>query len=201
MINTIIFDIGNVLAHFGWKEYLQGCRYDEETFQKIGKATVFNKLWLEWDRGLQESEELVELCCQQEPSVEKEIREFFGNIDTFIKEYDYSADLVKQLKENGYKVYVLSNYSKATYEHDSKNFQFMGYMDGGIVSYQINHVKPEPAIYEALINKYNINPEEAVFLDDLPENLMGAKAFGIHTVLMQSYEQAMEDFRKLGVRI
>ena len=201
MINTVVFDIGNVLAHFGWKEYLQSCGYEDEIFQRISKATVLNKLWFEWDRGLQEREKLIELCCQQDPGVEIQIREFFGNIHKFIIEYDYSEDFVKQLKENGYKVYILSNYSKASYEHDSKSFKFIKHIDGAIISYRINHVKPEPEIYKALIDTYQINPEEAVFLDDLQPNLEGAKAFGFQTVLMQSYDQAREDFRKLGIRI
>jgi len=201
MIKTIIFDIGNVLAKFAWKEYLQECDYEEDIRQKISNATVQSKFWKEWDRGDKAETEIIEQCCQHAPEIEKEVRIFFDHILSMVKEYEYSEGLVKQLKENGYKIYLLSNYSRWHFINDSKKFRFLQYVDGGIISYEINHVKPEAEIYEALINKYNLNPEEAVFLDDLQENLEGAKLFGFHTIQVKSYEQTLIDLRNLRVRI
>lgn len=201
MITTIVFDIGNVLAHFGWKEYLQSCGYEEELLNRISAATVRNPMWNEWDRGCREAADLIEECCRQNPEIEGEIRVFFDNVFSLVQEYDYAPGLVKQLKDNGYKVYVLSNYSKYIFEHDREEFQFLQYVDGGVISYQLKHVKPEPEIYEALINTYGINPEQAVFIDDLPDNLEGAKPFGFHTICKQSYEQMLHELREKGVTI
>lgn len=201
MINTIIFDIGNVLIKFRWEDYLKDCGYDEEVIQKVANATVNNKLWKEWDRGEKETDELINLCCKQEPCVEKEIRKLFDDFLQLVEEYDYSADFIKNLKQNGYKVYLLSNYSKRNFELGKEYFKFYPYVDGGVISYEIQHIKPEAEIYEALIKKYKINPNEAVFLDDLQENLEGAKPFGFATIQVISYEQTLEDLRELGVRI
>jgi putative hydrolase of the HAD superfamily len=82
-----------------------------------------------------------------------------------------------------------------------ENFKFYKHVDGGVISYEVKHIKPEPEIYEDIIRKYNINPEEAVFLDDIQANLDGAKAFGFHTVLVSGYEKALADLRELGVRV
>lgn len=201
MINTIIFDIGNVLIDFRWEAYLKDCAYDEDVIHKVGNATVNNKLWKEWDRGAKEVDELIELSCKIEPSVEKEIRKFFDDFLLLVDEYDFSADFLKNLKQNGYKIYLLSNYSKRNFELGKAYFNFMEYVDGGLISYEIKHIKPEPEIYEALIKKYNINPEEAVFLDDLQENLDGATPFGFSTIQVKSHEQTLEELRKLGVHI
>lgn len=201
MIHTVIFDIGNVLAHFGWKDYLISCNYDEETLNRISKATVQSDFWLEWDRGAKESTELIELSCSKEPSLEKEIRDFFENFHSMIIEYDYAADLVKKLRNNGYKVYILSNYSKTGYEKQKDTFEFMKHIDGGIVSYKIKHVKPEAAIYQALIEKYQFNPSEAVFLDDLQINIDAAKKLGFNAIRFETYDQAIEELRDLGIRI
>jgi len=201
MINTIVLDIGNVLAHFRWEEYIKECGYEEDVIRKISNATVLSKLWLEWDRGVREKAELIELYCMQEPSVEKEIRAFFDNILTFVKEYDYSAEFVQRLKANGYRVYLLSNYARWHFEYDKENFKFMKYVDGGIISYEIQYVKPEAEIYRELIRKYDINPMEAVFLDDLQVNLDGAKPFGFQTIQFKSFEQGIEELRLLGVRV
>ncbi len=202
MITTIVFDIGNVLAHFGWKEYLQSCGYEEDILSKVSQATVESRMWKEdWDRGSINETDLIKLCLQENPEIKKELQAFFDHVLSMVKEYDYSPGLVKQLKDNGYFVYVLSNYSRWHFEHDKDYFRFLQYVDGGVVSYQVNHVKPEPAIYEALIKKCNINPSEAIFIDDAFVNIEGAKPFGFQTIWKQSYEQMMEELRSKGVNI
>ncbi len=200
-ITTIVLDIGNVLAHFRWKEYLMDFGYPEDIIQRIAAATVLTPNWREWDRGAVEEEELIAGSIAREPELREEITRFFSEINDVVKEYAYSEDFVKRLKANGYRVYLLSNYSKGYYELHSKSFRFPEYVDGGIISYQVKHIKPEPEIYQLLIDRYQINPSQAVFLDDTQENLEGAKPFGFHTIQVRSHEQALEDLRKLGVRI
>lgn len=201
MISTVVLDIGNVLAKFRWEEYLFDCGYEEEVKRKVANATIHSNRWRELDRGVIDESDLMAECIRQEPSVEKEIRTLFYDIIELVREYDFSADFVKDLKKNGYRVYLLSNYSRRLYQLDKPIFQFLNFVDGGIISYQVQHIKPEPEIYEDLISTYQINPTEAVFLDDLQENLDGAKKFGFHTIQVKNHDQALEDLRKLGVRI
>lgn len=201
MLTTVVLDIGNVLAHFGWKEYIRGCGYPEEICTRIFNATVQSSLWKEWDRGTRKEEELIEACIGLEPELVAEIRDFFDHLLSMVEEYDYTYDFIQKLKTNGYRVYLLSNYGERHFKHSSKDFSFLPLVDGGIISYTIQHVKPEPEIYQALIDKYQINPGDAVFLDDVIENLEGAKAFGFHTILFQNYMQAAEELRIKGIRI
>lgn len=201
MINTIILDIGNVLAAFRWKEYLRESGYSDEIINRIGNATVNSEIWNEWDRGAQEDEELIAQCCKKDPSITQEIKAFFDNIHEVVREYNYSADFVQRLKANGYKVYLLSNYSRTNFQYAKQNFEFYKYVDGGVISYEIQAIKPEAKIYETLISKYNINPDEAVFLDDLQVNIDGAQPFGIHTILVKNFDQAVDELRLLGVKL
>ena len=69
---------------------------------------------------------------------------------------------------------------------------FMPLIDGGVISYEVKSVKPEPGIYEALIEKYDLVPEECVFLDDRPDNVEAAKKKGFHGIVAEGYEQASE---------
>lgn len=201
MIDTIVFDIGNVLADFCWLQYLKDCGYDEETIGKIGSATVLSPRWNELDRGLKDEQELFRQCCEAQPSVADKIMKMFRSMTEVVKEYNYSSDLVKRLKANGYKVYVLSNYARFSFQEAKKHFEFLKYVDGSVISYEVKHTKPEPEIFEALINKYGINPGTAVFLDDLAYNLKGAESFGFYTIKVKNIDQMFEDLRKLGVRI
>jgi len=201
MIDTIIFDIGNVLADFRWLQYLKDCAYDEETIEKISSATVLSPRWNELDRGLQDEEELMRQCCEAQPSVADKIMRMFRSMNEVVREYDHSAELVKRLKANGYKVYLLSNFARFSFLEVVKNYEFLKYVDGSVISYEVKHTKPEPEIFESLINKYGINPGTAVFLDDLAVNLKGAEPFGFHTIQVKNIDQMLEDLRKLGVRI
>lgn len=201
MINTVVFDIGNVLARFGWEEYLEAKGYSEEVKNKIAQATVKGELWKEWDRGITQEAELIEGCCSQYPEVEQEIRAFFHDVFAMVQEFDYAVPLVRNLKEKGYRIYLLSNYSKMHFDHNSKSFGFIKYVDGQVISHEVKHIKPEAPIYESLIHKYGVDPSKAVFLDDVPVNLEGAKPFGFHTILFFSYDQALAELRELGVNI
>jgi len=202
MINTIVLDIGNVLARFRWEDYLKDCGYEEKIRRRIANATILSNRWKEWDRGIEDEQELIDACVAAEPKLKQEILKlFFDDYEQLVVEYEYSADFVRKLKENGYRVYLLSNYSRMHFHREKEPYRFTRYVDGGVISYDVKHIKPEPEIYRILLEKYAINPEEAVFLDDLEENLEAAKAFGLHTIQVKDHEQALADLRRLGVRI
>lgn len=201
MINTIILDIGNVMVHFRWDEVLRDYGFNEDIIRRIGNVTVQSATWSEWDRGARDENELMLECCNNDPGIAAEVKIFFNLAAKWVKEYDYSADFVKLLKANGYKVYLLSNYSRGSFKYVKEDFNFYKYVDGGVISYEVNYIKPEPEIYEELIRKYNINPKEAVFLDDSQANLDGAKPFGFHTILVTEFEKALGELRTLGVRV
>lgn len=200
MINTIILDIGQVLADFCWKEYLEECGYNEERKERISKATVLGEYWGEQDRGTLSADELIQLCISKDSGVKKEITKLFEDVSKLVVEYDYAEDFVKNLKANGYKVYLLSNFG-TNFETLKGTFRFYPYVDGGVISYEVKQIKPEIEIYQSLIQKYNINPKEAVFLDDREDNIESAKGLGFHTIQVGEFEKALEDLRELGVKI
>ncbi len=200
MIKNIIFDIGNVLAHFRWKQYISE-KFPETLQERIAKATVRGPYWDEVDRGALPIDEVVKLCASLEPELAKEIEEFFRERTALVEEYNYSAKLIRQLKKQGYHIYLLSNYAGDLYEYARTHFEFIPLADGEMISYQIKKIKPEPEIYTALLEKYKLKPEECVFLDDLERNLEGAKKFGIHTILFTDYNTAMKELKTFGCEV
>ncbi|MCI9052896.1 MAG: HAD family phosphatase [Lachnospiraceae bacterium] len=197
MITTIVFDIGNVLAEFPWRRYLHSFHFTEETEERIAKALFMSDIWREADRGAMTDEEIFETCRKEIPDLEKELKEVWKERIHIVKEFPDSVSWIKKLKEKGYRVYLLSNYAKTTFEEAIKCFEFLNYVDGRVISYEIKAIKPEKEMYEELIQKYNVNPKEAVFLDDLVENLEAAKKFGFATILVQDREKAKEKLNLL----
>lgn len=199
MIRTIIFDIGNVLTDFRWKEFFYEKGYDDELLERIGKATVGSSGWCEYDRGLLTDEEIMERFVKNDPGIEKELRESLKDTKGMVTPRAYAIPWIQELKAKGYQVLYLSNFSHKVEQECSEALTFLPYTDGGILSYREGVIKPQPEIYELLIKRFQLTPEECVFLDDTEENLEAARAFGIHTILYQNQEQALKELKMLGV--
>ena len=191
MIDTIIFDIGNVLLDFDYMKQFRRL-FDEETANAVADVTV-RKLenWIELDRGVLSYEEAVNRMIQDAPHLEKEIPLAVGELYKHVESYPYAAAWVKSLKEKGYRLYVLSNYGERPFAESKTNMPFLEDMDGMLISYEIQEVKPSAAIYQALCDKFHIDPNKAVFIDDSAVNIAGAKDFGLHTIHFTGYADAI----------
>lgn len=200
MIDTVIFDIGNVLAAFCWREFLEQMGYEEQTREALGKALFLSKNWAENDRGVVPHEEMVRRFIKDAPEYEKEILECFEKIEGVVEPYSYSLDWIRRLKAKGFRVYALSNYPERLYEVTRKQkLSFLDEMDGAVISYQVKLLKPDREIYECLLDKYQLDPERAVFIDDLKANVEGARKAGLSAVLFTDRETVLKKLEELGV--
>ena len=200
MIKNIIFDIGNVLMPFGYRPFFESFGYDEETVERLCKATAQSPDWNELDRGVLSYEEVLRRFIKNDPQLEKIIYKVFADLQGILGVYDYTESWIKQLKEAGYGVYYLSNFFQKADEDCKDLMGFLELMDGGILSYKDKLTKPYRRIYELLLERYGLNPEECVFLDDTGKNIDGARAVGIHGILFLDREQAVGELRKMGVK-
>ena len=199
-IDTLIFDIGNVLAKYDWKKLLKELGYDEKTGTAVAKAVFLSKEWADADRGILSEEELLQTFISNAPNYEKEIRETFDAVGKTISTYSYTKDWLSYLKKRGYKIYILSNFAKPVYDRCIKELDFLKLVDGGYMSWQIHCIKPEPEIYQKLITDFEIIPQKAVFIDDLMDNIAEARALGFHAVHFTSKKNAVRQLLDFGVK-
>ncbi|MBE6730176.1 MAG: HAD family phosphatase [Ruminococcaceae bacterium] len=200
MIDTFIFDIGNVLVQFNWRETFSKI-FDKETSDIIAKATVENEeCWRELDKGVKTYGELIEMFVNNAGGYEKEIRYAIDSIYENLYIYPYASSWLKELKEKGYKIYILSNFGDYTFNYAKKYFDFLKYADGSLISYEVKMLKPSFEIYEALCDKFGIIKENAVFLDDSEMNIVGAKAFGLNGIVFENYRQALNELALLDLK-
>ncbi len=197
MIKSIIFDIGNVLAYFCWSESYKK-RLSEEEYELIAKATVLDeKTWVEIDKGVLNFDELIELFSKDIPHLKDKMRDALIGTFSDIVPYHYSEDWVKAYKSRGFNVYLLSNYGDYSFELSRPRFTFADHVDGAVISYQINKIKPDPEIYRFICDKYSIVPSEAIFIDDNLDNVESARRFGLNAVRFKTYEQAINEIEEL----
>ena len=200
MITTVIFDIGNVLATYDWESSLKRLGYPEETIEIVGNAVFRSTDWNEMDRGVLTLEELFQRFIKRAPEYEKEIRQSIYNYKDMSHQCAYTKPWLKELKEKGFRLYYLSNYGEFGVQETQEALDFRELMDGGIFSYEVKMIKPSRWIFEELLYRYNIRPEEAVFFDDSAANAEAARQVGIHGIQFLGYEDARQKLENLLAR-
>ena len=191
-ITTVIFDLGDVLVSANIKDYLVA---DPEVPNEI-----VDELFKLWFTDKDEVDDTMDLDTYREiinkrmgVEFSKYIPKLFQyNVDC-VNAFDYTIPIIQDLKDKGYKVYYLSNWSAWTYDllQEAGKFDFLKLMDGGVFSYDVGYMKPDEEIYKILINKYKINPEEALFFDDREENIEAANKLGIHGVHFPRHDSSI----------
>lgn len=191
MIRNVVFDIGMVLINFRYREYMEDLGFSKEVQEIFIKNIIENKLWGDLDLGVRSAEEVIRDMKDSVSEYPAEADAFFEQINDIVESFPYALPWIQELKREGYRVYLLSNYPKDLFAmHVKGKFTFTDAVDGRIVSGYVKMVKPDPEIYKLLCMTYDLRPEECVFLDDRTDNLESAKALGFHTVRFQNYEQA-----------
>lgn len=199
MIRTVIFDIGNVLADFDWDRFVRAQIPDEALRTRMNRTFTeqFWALWAEFDRGVLSEDMVTKRIVAEAPEFEAEIRQLLDRVDGCIFPLDYAIPWVRSLKAQGLSVLYLSNYSEKLRKANPDALSFLPEMDGGVFSYEVKLLKPDPAIYQCICEKYGLVPEETVFLDDMPANVDAAAEFGLQAIRFLNYEDAKEKLEQM----
>lgn len=198
MIKNIIFDMGGVLVNFTPKEHLRALGFDGDAIDRLTEIVFNSPIWLELDRGTYTNRQAAERYIKAHPEFAHEIAlTLNGTYDYMLSVKEDSADFLKQLKKEGFRIYVLSNFSLEGYEYILPRFDFLKYVDEKVISSHVKMIKPDTAIYKHMLEKLDILPEESIFIDDAQANLGPAEVLGIHTVLFTTLDEAEQKVRAL----
>ena len=197
MIKNIVFDVGDVLVDFRYKDYMRDLGMDEETVEFLSQNIVLTEFWHELDLGFRTNEEARVHFIGKYPEYKDEINRFWEDPSDIVREYDYSAGLLQGLKDKGYGVYVLSNYPIEISELHWPKFRFLPIADGFIISGYERMTKPSPEIYKLLESRFGIKLSECLFVDDRQVNIDGAEAVGMQAVLFTGYDEIVKKFEEL----
>lgn len=176
---AVIFDIGNVLVSFSWKDYMQSLGFGRETYEHVVNAMFMNEDWDAGDLGRITTQEWLALLIQNDPSYEAQIRKTFEGFGETIVPFEYTKPWIAKLKQENKKLYFLSNYSEEMYRQTKEKLDFLDDFDGGVFSWKEKCMKPDEKIYKILIDRYCLTPEKCVFLDDRIENVEAAAGTGM----------------------
>lgn len=199
-VENIIFDVGQVLVTYDWQTYLKGFGFSEDKYERLADTLFRSESWNERDRGVLTEEECVQGYVDALPEYEADIREIMRRTPETITVRDYSQTWLKYLKNQGYHIYILSNFSQYMLDIMRPQMTFLKYVDGEIFSCEVKDIKPNAGIYKALLTRFGLKPEKSVFLDDRGENCEAAQKQGIRAIVFKDFKQAAAELEKLGVK-
>lgn len=196
MIKNIVFDIGDVLVGYNPEKYIKQNDMKIERVNKANDILIKDNNWREYLNGNIKVEKLVQYFEERYPELKKEFKVLLLKKYNKYILYEVKANttLLKELS-NKYHIYLLSNITKETFENIKIEYDFMQYIKGGVYSYQEHLSKPEPKIYQKLIEKYQLNPSETIYIDDRKKNIEISKKLGMIGI---QYEEGISLKEKLG---
>jgi len=201
MIKNIIFDLGNVLLKFKPEEFLLQFTSDKEYIKQFVTKITRSKLWLDLDRGYESLENAEIIFLSKYPEEKDLISLFFNHWMEMLTPIEENINILLDLSESGYKTYILSNYIKEAFKYVKDKFSFFTIFDGQIISGEEKVIKPEKAIYESLLRRYQLIPEESLFIDDVLFFLKPAKKLGISTIWNRPHTDLRKELKKFNVVI
>ena len=202
MIKNILFDMGNVLIHFDRKVFLDRLDVAEEEKQLLLREVFLSVEWVQMDRGtLAEPEAEAQMCRRLPEHLHPAVHSLVSLWDEPMLPVAGMAELVAELKQNGYCIYLLSNASIRQHEYWPKipGWQFF---DGKVISADEKIMKPHPDYYRIALERFGLKPEECFFIDDVPANIEGALFCGISgTVFHKDVSLLRSQLRAAGVTV
>ena len=195
MIRNIIFDIGGVLLDYNPKTYLDKLDIKESRRNKLNDVIFHDQRWKDCLNGFITNSELIEQLVRENLEYKKEIELILSkdSLKYMLPPKQEVIEYYKSLKRKGYKIFLCSNITKDTYNYVKDNFEIIQIADGGVFSCFENISKPNSEIYYRLIEKYNLEIEKSILIDDTKRNVISANDIGLRGILFNN----IEDIKKI----
>ena len=175
-----LWDLGNVVVQWNPTRIREMTGLPEAKTD-VFKSRYFEDLWLELDRGTTDEREVANKVAAETELSKVEVDLYFAAVRESLVDFTESIDLIRQMKDQGIKMYVLSNMSlvNAKYLRQRVYFQLF---DGIVISAEEKLIKPDTALFQLLLDRYQLDPTKMVFMDDSLPNITAAESLGMHGV-------------------
>lgn len=197
-IKNIVFDIGNVIVR--WEPYgVIKLNFPEDNPQEF-----FNKIrpvWLDLNLGKINEKEAIIIISKQLNISQIKMTKLFNELIRHQILIPESIELLKKLNMLGFHLYSITDNVREIMQHHRDNSNFLSYFKGIIASCDIGILKPDERIFKELLNRYQLDPAESIFIDDIEANVKGAKAIGMQAFQFIDTKSCIEDLIRYGINL
>lgn len=195
-----ILDMGNVLLEWNKDKILQGVSDLEKDYMILDKVIFQSGLWEKLDLGTMTREELVlKVVSIIGTTYQKKMEEVIWNWPAYIDIYTEVFPVLSEVKKKGHRIFVLSNTSKVFYELlDRELSPLKELLDGFVLSCDIKAIKPDQTMFKKIIEKYQLDPSNCIFLDDIEENTTVAKKLGFNAYQVKKRSDIVDILKRFS---
>lgn len=197
-LETVIFDLGNVLLPFDWGiARKRMCERTGCSRRELEDYVVTTPFLEQLEVGQLTAKQFFEIVARdlRFTGEQAEFDELWSDIFTID---DAMVGLTQMLK-GSYRRFILSNTSPQHIEFVFAKYPVLQDFDGHILSYEVGLMKPDRRIYELALQRFGIIAERAVFIDDLPANVAGAREIGLAAIQHKSFQNTRRELTRLGI--
>lgn len=202
-INTVIFDIGNVIVRWAPSEIIR-LTFGDTTNSDVLVSKIFGgDIWRALNMGLL-SEEQAKVELMKKFGTEFHLTPtLLDGLFYYVKETQIplyrSIALLQRLAAAGYRLFALTDNVHEIMAFLKQRYDFWQLFEGIVVSADIGLMKPDKEIFLHLSRTYDVPPQQAVFMDDVPMNVEGARLAGFQAFCFQNSTQAKDGLKQLGL--
>ncbi|MET0227959.1 MAG: HAD family phosphatase [Actinomycetes bacterium] len=198
-VKAVVFDLGGVLIDWD-PRYLYRKLLDDEAAVEEFLATVCTPEWnAEQDRGRPFAEGVAELV-ERHPVHAAAITAYHERWPEMLGgAVGGTVEVLAELRAAGVPVYALTNWSAETFGIARERFEFLEWFDGVLVSGEERMIKPDPAIFRLLLDRFGLDPGATFYIDDSPANVAAADRLGFDAVRFTSPAQLRRDLEARGL--
>jgi 2-haloacid dehalogenase len=201
-LSTLIFDLGGVLIDWNPDYVFRHLIPDVERRQYFFEHICTHDWNVEQDAGRRIAV-ATELLVDQHPEWESEIRAYYGRWEEMLGgPIPETVELLRELRDRGqHRLLALTNWSNETFPVALDRYDFLQWFEGIVVSGDEQTRKPFPDIYQTLLSRYQVNPAQAVFIDDAIKNVQGAENMGIRGIHFQNAAGLRQTLRDWNLHV
>lgn len=201
-IDTVVFDLGNVLIQWEPRALYRKIFGTDESGMEYFLSEVCNTAWNEQQDCGRSWEDGIAAAIALHPAHAHHIKAYHERWDEMILgPINETVRILAQLREMNFRLLALTNWSAETFPIAQRRFPFLSWFDGIVVSGVERLVKPDPAIFKLLIDRYQLRPESTDFIDDNIFNVEASIAQGIHGIHFRSAPELAVNLRALGIAL
>ncbi len=184
MIKNVIFDLGGVVIGRDFSRF----------GEKVGRIFSFfsgfdfPECWKEFDRGTLTQQEVAQELARLNDCTVEESAAAIERVAELMQEIPETGALVRELKRRGFRLFILSNMPIEFYESIEK-LEIIGEFEGAVISSHERLIKPDPRIFGLIMDRYDLEPNETLFVDDKRKNVDTATGLGMQAVHFASLEE------------
>jgi 2-haloacid dehalogenase len=199
-IKNVIFDLGGVLVDWN-PEYMYKKLIPDEQKRKFFLEEVCSLDWNEQQDGGRTIKEGTKILIQQYPEYTEWIEAYYSRWEEMLKgPIQGTVDIFRSIREKKqYGIYALTNWSAETFPRALEIFDFFHWFDGRVVSGEEKTRKPFREIYDIVLNRYGLVPQQTLFIDDNSRNIQAAQKLGLVCIQFTNPETLSEELTQMGV--